>query len=87
MLKSTSLKASKITLGEDFHFFPNFRSVWRGISAHTVSREFCRVSTAQGKKGKQGKWPKTIPCQGKHREFEKFAKTQGKHWEFGLLKL
>ena len=28
-------------------------------------------------KGKRGKWPKEIPCQGKHREFGNFAKTQG----------
>ena len=32
-----------------------------------------RVPTAQGK---QGKWPKKIPCQGKHKEFGNFAKTQ-----------
>ena len=25
---------------------------------------------------------KTIPCQGKHREFGNFVKTQGKHREF-----
>ena len=28
-------------------------------------------------RGKQGKWQKKIPCQGKHREFRNFAKTQG----------
>ena len=33
-----------------------------------------RVSTTRGK---QGKWPKRNPCQGKHREFRSFAKTQG----------
>ena len=33
-----------------------------------------RVPTAQGK---QGKWPKKNPCQGKHREFGNFPKTQG----------
>ena len=33
-----------------------------------------RVPTAQGK---QGKWVKKNPGQGKHREFGKFAKTQG----------
>ena len=27
--------------------------------------------------GKTGKMTKTIPCQGKHREFGNFAKTQG----------
>ena len=27
--------------------------------------------------GKQGKWPKRISCQGKHREYEHFAKAQG----------
>ena len=26
--------------------------------------------------GKQGKWKKKNPCQGKHREFGNFAKTQ-----------
>ena len=31
----------------------------------------------QGKRGKQGKWPKKNPCQGKHRELGIFAKTQG----------
>ena len=33
--------------------------------------------------GKQGKWPKKNPCQGKHREFENMPN----HREFGLLKL
>ena len=33
-----------------------------------------RVPTAQGK---QAKWTKKNPCQGKHREFGNFAKTQG----------
>ena len=32
------------------------------------------TATAQGK---QGKWPKKYPCQGKHREFGNFVKTQG----------
>ena len=40
--------------------------------------EIVRVPTAQGK---QGKWPKQIPCQGKHREFGNFTKTQGS-WKF-----
>ena len=35
-----------------------------------------RVPTAQGK---QGKWPKKIRCQGKHREFGNVVKTQGKN--------
>ena len=35
---------------------------------------YCRVPTAQGK---QGKWKKKSPCQGKHREFGNFVKTQG----------
>ena len=34
------------------------------------------VPTAQGK---QGKSPKKIPCQGKHREFGNLSKIQGKH--------
>ena len=34
----------------------------------------CRVPTAQGK---QGKWPKKIPCQGKHKEFGNSATTLG----------
>ena len=33
-----------------------------------------KVPTARGK---QGKWPKKIPYQGKHRGFGNFAKTQG----------
>ena len=40
-----------------------------------------RVPTAQGK---QGKWPKKNPCQGKHREFGNFIKTQGKYRAFCL---
>ena len=33
-----------------------------------------RIPTAQGK---QGKWPKIISCQVKHREFRNFDKIQG----------
>ena len=40
-------------------------------------RAYFRVPTAQAKQGKQGKWPKKNPCQGKHRELGNFAKTQG----------
>ena len=40
-----------------------------------------RVPTARGK---QGKWPKKNPCQGKHREFGNVVKTQGKNREFCL---
>ena len=39
-----------------------------------------RVPTEQGK---QRKWPKKNPCQGKHKEFgEQKFKTRGKHREF-----
>ena len=33
---------------------------------------------AQGKQGKQGKWIKKNPCQGKHREFGNFCQNIGK---------
>ena len=29
------------------------------------------------RQGIMGKWPKKLPCHGKHREFGNFAKTQG----------
>ena len=74
-----------------FHFFVpwNKKILWSSPSAFSfrlfpgcvmtetwiaVVHTFGRVPTAQGK---QGKCPKRIPCQGKHREFEKVAKTQG----------
>ena len=44
------------------------------IQKVSVRDTWYRVLTAQGK---QGKWPKKNPCQGKHREFGNVAKTQG----------
>ena len=54
-----------------FRLFPEcvMTETWIAV-VHT----FGRVPTAQGK---QGKCPKRIPCQGKHREFEKSCQNTG----------
>ena len=46
------------------------------VSRNLDSSVYCTIQGTPAQ-GKQGKWPKNIPCQGKHREFGNFAKTQG----------
>ena len=53
----------------------NLRNVCVTLSLRPrVTCQIYRVHTAPGK---QGKWPKKTPCQGKQMEFGNLAKTQG----------
>ena len=50
---------------------------------NTTTTYYIRVPTAQGRQGKQGKWPKRFPVR-ENTEFVNFVKTQGKHRKFCL---